>query len=746
MQRILLILALVALAGPTYGQEASIQGYVLDGTSGEPLLQANVAVAGTGRGTSTNQAGYYTLTNLEAGSYTLMVSYLGYRTARREVTLASGEDRRLDIELTPADILMEEVTVSDEGSEEERDVGVNELSTEMIKQLPAVLAPDVFRSLQLLPGVKAASDYSSGLYIRGGSPDQTLILLDRTTVYSPSHFFGLFSTFNPDAIKDVRLYKGGYPAEYGGRLGSVVDIRNKDGNRREMEGVASVGLLSSRAMVEGPSPGGSWMLAVRRSTLEPLLAVLNEQEVEGIPSSFYFYDVNGKVNVDPSENDRLSLSFYTGSDALNISLFDDEAALDLTYGNRTVSLDWTRILSEKLFSNLTLTGSHYASEPILEVAGTTIRQHVEIGDYSAKGDLEYVASDQHVLEAGFWSGHFSFGYQNEFDDQVTFSPELRSFYGDAYVQDTYEPSSRWQIRGGLRISYFGAGRFLRLAPRLSLEFRPVSSVRLQAGYGRYNQFLTLVSRGGFSGFDFWLTADEGVPPSYGDQFVAGVKTDLGRGLQLDLEGYYRTMRDLFRQDPFLTDAAGVPYPDIFQFGRGFAYGVEALLRKRQGPLSGFVAYTYGRTRRRFPEINEGAYYPPKYDRTHDVNVVMNYDITSSWRATGVFTYATGQPYTRPSQQYKLLNDPFQSTPRDVMVAPFNNQRLPPYHRLDLGVSKRGRFFGFADYEAQFQVINIYKRRNIWFYNFNFTGQNTVERQEVPQIPVPLPNLSFTLQL
>ena len=744
MRRALALLAALVFAGSAYGQEASVSGYVRDASSGEPLLGANVVVVGTSRGTATNQSGYYTLTGLAPGEYTLQASYLGYAPVRRQVTLAPGADRRLTLELIPSDMQMDEVTVTGQDEEEARNVGVTELSTEAVKQLPAVLVPDVFRSLQLLPGVKAASDYSSGLYIRGGSPDQTLILLDRATVYNPTHFFGLFSTFNPDAIKDVRLYKGGYPVEYGGRLGSVVDIRNKEGNRRTFDGTASLGLLSSRAMAEGPYPWGSWMLAVRRSTLEPLLAVLNEQDVEGIPESFYFYDVNGKVNVDVSENDRLSLSVYTGQDALDLNLLDGEARLDLVYGNQTFTADWTRIISETLFADFSVLGSRYASEPGFDVAGTSITQEIGIGDLGAKGDLEYAPNGQHTLKAGLRGGRFSFHYRSAFDDEVTFEPELASYYGDAYLQETYAPTSRWQLRGGLRASYFAAGDYLRLAPRLSIEHRPTADIRLQAAYGRYNQFKTLTSRGGFSGFDFWLISGEGVPPAYGDQLLAGVKSNLGAGFELDVEGYYRTMHDLFRQDPFLVDPAGIPYEDIFEFGDGYAYGAEVLLRKQGGPVSGFAAYTFGRTRRSFPSINEGDHYPPRYDRTHDLNVVLNWDITDAWRASSVFTYATGQPYTQPTGQFKFIDDPFQSNPRDLLVAPFNGRRLPAYHRLDMGISRQGSFFGLATYELRMQVINVYSRRNIWFYNYDFTDENTIEREEVPQIPVPLPNLSLTL--
>ena len=365
-------LFILCVSGATlaFGQEqASLSGFVKDATSGETLLLANVVLTGTGQGVATNNAGYYTLTNLTPGTYTVVCTYIGFQTRRQEVTLAAGERRRLDLELTPQEVTFDEVVVSAqrEAEEEARNIGVAQMKIETVKQLPTVLEPDVFRSLQLLPGVKAASDYSSGLYIRGGDPGQTLVLLDRTTVYNPSHVFSFFSTFNPDAIKDVRLYKGGFPASYGGRIGAVRDIYNKDGNRRAYDGAATLGLLASRAFIEGPYKKGSWMLAVRRSTLEPLLAAFKGRE--GIPDGFHFIDLNSKINFDASPDDRLSLSFYLGTAALDIAFLED-ARLNLDYGNRTVSANWTHLFSEKLFSNFTVTASRYFSTPRAVIAGT----------------------------------------------------------------------------------------------------------------------------------------------------------------------------------------------------------------------------------------------------------------------------------------------------------------------------------------------------------------------------------------
>ncbi len=755
------LLLLVGMAGgmalPSYSQSATVSGEVRDAVSGERLLGANVLAQEAERGAATNNAGFYTLGGLEPGTYTIRASYIGYRSTEETITLEPGEELRLDIELVPDDVNLEEVVVRDDAEEERRTLGVERLSTDLIRELPAVLEPDVFRSLQFLPGIQAASDFSSGLYIRGGSPDQTLILLDQTTVYNPTHFFGFFSTFNPDAIKDVQLYKGAFPAEYGGRIGSVVDIYNKDGNRRTREGGLSVGLLASRAYIEGPIQAeedgelgrGSYMLAVRRSTLEPLLAVLRGADIEGIPDSFYFYDINAKVNYNLTDDDRLSLSVYGGQDELDLQFLDD-GTFDIGYGNRTLSANWTRLISSRMFSTITATASRYQSTPAARIAGTEFGQENEVTDVSLKADIEYTPTPEHELKAGIWGGALSFGLSTRFDGNETFNRRIESGYISAFVQDTYRPTDDWRIRGGLRGTYFEQGNFWRLEPRISVAYDLTPSLRLQSAYGRYYQFLTLESSELFTGFDSWLMTDTGVPPAFGDQWAAGAQFQLDGGWEIESEVYVRTMRDLFEQDPFLPDLSGLDYSDTFRFGRGYAYGNEWIVRRNEGRLNGFAAYTLSRTERQFPDVNVDAsgqpgFYVPSFDRTHDLDLVLNYELSSRWRATAAFNFSTGQPYTNPQFRYSLQDDPLgaDGTTRDVLVSPFNNDRLPAYHRLDLGFTRAGRFFGIADLELQLQVINAYARENVWFYFFEFEDDGTVTRNTIPQIPVPLPNISLT---
>ncbi|MBL7977443.1 MAG: TonB-dependent receptor [Bacteroidetes Order II. Incertae sedis bacterium] len=749
-----ILLFLCSLA-PTYAQNASLSGYVRDASSGETLIQATVLIQGTTTGTVTNTSGYYTLSRLKAGTYTVSCSYIGYKTNRFSVILSEGQALTLDIRLEPEDTSVEVTVTSDREEAEQRNVGVTQMSVSTITRLPSVLQADVFRSLQLLPGIKSSSDFSSGLYIRGGSPDQTLIMLDRTTVYNPTHIFGFFSTFNPDAIKDVKLYKGGYPAEYGGRLGSVVDIYNKEGNRKQVQGVASLGLLSSRIALEGPlqQEKSSWMLAARRSTTEPVLAVLRNLKDEdgkprfqGIPDNFYFYDFNGKFTYDSTPKDKVSLGFYAGQDNVSIPV-GEQTAFRVRYGNVTGNTNWTHIFSPQLFSNFTFTGSRYFSSPSGKIASTEFKRRNEVTEWSAKGDFEYIPNPAHQVQVGFWAGRMTIFLQDSFNEITNEVLDIQTPYVSGYAQETWRPNIQWSLKAGLRANYFGDGNYLRLEPRLSADFTYSEWLRIQAAYGRYYQFLSLITNEAFSGFDVWVTADDGVKPAWGDQFLLGIKTKPFKGWNLDVEGYYRNMNDLFDLDPFLSDTAGLPYNKLFRFGQGYAWGTEFFLEKYAGRLNGFVGYTFGRTWRKFPNINNGAYYPPKYDRTHDLNVTANYDLSSKWTATAVFSYATGQAYTEPLGR-TYINSPFGEGSANIggdvlTVGKLNASRLPAYHRLDVGFTRKGNVGSWGKSELQLQLINAYSHRNIWFYQYDFEA-NPVKRIDTLQLPI-LPNIAYTIR-
>jgi len=675
------------------------------------------------------------------------------------IMLTAGETTRLDIELAPEGVTTDEVVVeAEEPIEEERAPGTTTVSIDLVEALPTVFEADLFRSIQLLPGVKASSDFSSALYIRGGSPDQTLILLDGTTVYNPTHFFGFFSTFNTEAIKDVRLYKGAYPSTYGGRLGSVVDVYNRDGNRNETHGSLSLGLLASRVGVEGPIPGvpGSYSFNARRSTLEPLLAVLREQlDEDGIPESFYFYDLNGKVSVDLSPNDRISVASYAGRDQVVVP-FGDDARFDLDYGNRTGSIAYNRVLSGTAFAQTRLTASRYFSYPTGEFGETGFERPNTITDYSVRSDVEWFPTGGVELKTGAWAGLLDLGLSSSFNGSTQTDYRNPSRYASGYVQGRLKPGNGWILTGGVRAEYFRSetddlldddpsvpASYVRVSPQVQVEKTMGENLVLQAAAGRYHQFLSLITNEAFSGFDTWVTTGVGVPPQESDQLVLGVKTNLGPAYRLDVEVYGRTLRDLFDTRPEVQDVAGLDYQDLFRFGRGYAYGAEVLLERGLGRLTGLVSYTIGVTRRRYPaEQQFDVYFPPKYDRLHDLTLVANYDLGRGWKATAVGAYATGQAYTSPSGLYVIDGLPFEDP--DLVVSQtnaLNSARLEPYHRADLGFTKTGAW-SWADYELQLQLVNVYNRRNLWFLNYD-RGENPIGVTEVRQLPI-LPNVSISL--
>ena len=726
-------------------QTASVSGVVRDATDGETLIQAHIRISGTERGVASNSQGFYDIRGIPAGDVTLVVSYIGYQTQRHDLTLEPGESRRLDFALQPEVVEGSEIVVeADQPIEQERPVGVQEIQIQLVEQLPSVFEADLFRSVQILPGVKAASDFSSNLYIRGGSPDQTLILLDGTTVYNATHFFGFFSTFNTDAIKDVRLYKGAYPATYGGRLGSVIDISNRDGNRNRTAGSLSVGLLASRAGIEGPIAGGrgSYMVAARRSTLEPLLAVLRDQIEQGIPEAFYFYDLNAKVGLDLTPSDRISISGYAGRDYVRVQ-FADDAEFLLEYGNRTGSLAYNRILGSQAFLQSRATVSHYHSNPVGHITGTRLERPNYITDFSGRVDVEWLPHDRIDLSAGAWGGILDLSLRSSFNDETQIDYRGISGYVSGYLQSRFRPSSKWILTTGLRGEYFQEGDYLRVSPQAQLEYKLDDDAVLQLAAGRYHQFLSLISNEAFSGFDTWVMTGEGVRPQQSEQVALGLKTRLSVSYRLDVEVYGRTMRDLFDLGPAVEDISGLDYHEIFRFGEGYAYGAEVLLEKGVGRLTGLLGYTFSVTRRKYPE-EEGfrSYFAPKYDRLHDVTLITNYKLGGGWSFAASGTYATGQAYTEPEAYYEVVI-PLYGTPRPgFYTSVLNGARLPAYHRVDVGFTREGRLFGIGDYELQFQLVNVYNRRNVWFINLN-TNETPIEKTPVRQLPI-LPNISFSV--
>ena len=732
------LLVAMPLAAQTPG--VTLSGFVTDADNGESLPLASIVLTQVQLGAASNSSGYYAVKEVPAGTYEVVISYIGYKTWRDTLAF-SDQDVRLDVALQVESVDLEEIVIEAERREELEQATQSSfiaLQVEPLQQMPAVGEADLLRSLQLLPGIQSASDISSGLYVRGGGPDQTAILLDHIPLYNPSHLFGFFSTFNPDAIKDVQLYKGAYPAAYGRTLGAVLDVSNREGNRQRFSGRGGISLIASRLLAEGPVGQGSWMMAGRRTYLEPVLSVVRSRGVD-IPLNYYFYDFNGKVNQRWGD-DTFTVSTYWGQDDLQWEDTEDETSfVDLRWGNRAVTARWTRVFSPTLFGHFMAAGSSYENTLLFSFFDTPFSIANSIRDWSLKGDVDYFANRDHTLTLGFLATLFEFDYSQSFNQEEQ-SLYQKSVLASAYVQDEWQAGPLTRLRLGGRGTYFSVGDRLHFTPRLSLSHALSDKIRVKAAAGMYRQYLQLITTETFSGGDFWVPLDDSVEPGRSYQGVIGTEWNPSRRYQLSVEAYYTDLANLV----VLDNAVAVDNEDtrsegVFKSGgHGWASGVEVFLQQRTGALTGWIGYTLGWTRRTFPELNRGRAFPPKYDRRHDLSFVISYNL-GKWRLGSNLVYATGQAFTPAAARYSL-REPTTGMVQDyVLSAERNSARLLPYHRLDASASREFGLWGL-DVEFYLQIFNIYSRRNEWFVLFDTTNPET-EPEVFKQLPI-VPTLGF----
>ena len=732
------LLVAMPLAAQTPG--VTLSGFVTDADNGESLPLASIVLTQVQLGAASNSSGYYAVKEVPAGTYEVVISYIGYKTWRDTLAF-SDQDVRLDVALQVESVDLEEIVIEAERREELEQATQSSfiaLQVEPLQQMPAVGEADLLRSLQLLPGIQSASDISSGLYVRGGGPDQTAILLDHIPLYNPSHLFGFFSTFNPDAIKDVQLYKGAYPAAYGRTLGAVLDVSNREGNRQRFSGRGGISLIASRLLAEGPVGQGSWMMAGRRTYLEPVLSAVRSRGVD-IPLNYYFYDFNGKVNQRWGD-DTFTVSTYWGQDDLQWEDTEDETSfVDLRWGNRAVTARWTRVFSPTLFGHFMAAGSSYENTLLFSFFDTPFSIANSIRDWSLKGDVDYFANRDHTLTLGFLATLFEFDYSQSFNQEEQ-SLYQKSVLASAYVQDEWQAGPLTRLRLGGRGTYFSVGDRLHFTPRLSLSHALSDKIRVKAAAGMYRQYLQLITTETFSGGDFWVPLDDSVEPGRSYQGVIGTEWNPSRRYQLSVEAYYTDLANLV----VLDNAVAVDNEDtrsegVFKSGgHGWASGVEVFLQQRTGALTGWIGYTLGWTRRTFPELNRGRAFPPKYDRRHDLSFVISYNL-GKWRLGSNLVYATGQAFTPAAARYSL-REPTTGMVQDyVLSAERNSARLLPYHRLDASASREFGLWGL-DVEFYLQIFNIYSRRNEWFVLFDTTNPET-EPEVFKQLPI-VPTLGF----
>ena len=734
----MVLLAAMPLAAQTPG--VTLSGFVTDADNGESLPLASIVLAQVQLGAASNSSGYYAVKGIPAGTYEVVISYIGYKSWRDTLAF-SDQDVRLDVALQVESVDLEEIVIQAERREELEQATQSSfiaLQVEPLQQMPAIGEADLLRSLQLLPGIQSASDISSGLYVRGGGPDQTAILLDHIPLYNPSHMFGFFSTFNPDAIKDVQLYKGAYPAAYGRTLGAVLDVSNREGNRQRFSGRGGISLIASRLLAEGPVGQGSWMMAGRRTYLEPVLSAVRSFDID-IPLNYYFYDFNGKVNQRWGD-DTFTVSTYWGQDDLRVDAEEeDESFADLRWGNRAVTARWTRVFSPTLFGHFMAAGSSYENTLLFSLFDTPFSIANSIRDWSLKGDVDYFANRDHTLTLGFLATLFEFDYSQSFN-QEEYTLYQKSVLASAYVQDEWQAGPTTRLRLGGRGAYFSVGDRLHFMPRLSLSRALSENIRVKAAGGMYRQYLQLITSEAFSGGDFWVPLDNSVEPGRSYQGVIGTEWNPSRRYQLSVEAYYTDLANLVVLDNAqAVDSESTRSEDIFKSGgMGWASGIEVFLQRRTGSLTGWVGYTLGWTRRTFSELNRGRAFPPKYDRRHDLSFVLSYNL-GKWRLGSNLVYATGQAFTPASARYSLREPTTGSLQDYVLPAERNSARLLPYHRLDASASREFGLWGL-DAEFYLQIFNIYSRRNEWFVQFNTNNPET-EPEVIKQLPI-VPTLGF----
>ncbi len=743
-----LLLPFAASAQSTGSSDASnhaVSGIVSEAASGEAIIGINVILATDSaasrsasivRGARTNKFGFYSLPNIPDGSYFLIVRGIGYRLYGKRITVQGGGLRE-NIALEVQSSRSEEVTVQAEREATSvRTISTVEVKSDMIRKLPTLLGEaDVFRVLQLMPGIKGGSELSSGLYVRGGSPDQNLTLLDGVIVYNPSHLLGFFSTFNNDALRDVRVMKGSFPAEYGGRLSSVIDLTMKEGTKEKLSGVANLGLIASRLTLEGPiTENVTFMLSGRRTYLDLLVSAATNGKP---PATYNFYDLNAKVNVRLSDNDRIYASGYFGSD--EGALFpqqNNNTDIGINWGNATANLRWAHIFSDDLFSNFSAIYTDYRFGTRIYSATdrdtTGFLTQSQIRDFTLRGDVQWHPAKGHTVKAGFDATFHQFkialesnnAQLRQFLDFLNLkSNTIDALEAAAYVQDEWEISPELTANIGFRASYFLLGNRLLPEPRISFAYAPIEELSIKGGVAVANQFLHLVINNGIAlPTDSWFPSTDKILPGNSVQYTLGVENSfLGKEYFVSVEGYYKSLRNLyeFKDDANFTFLT--PAENQLTRGDGEAYGVEVFINKRLGALTGWIGYTLSWTRRTFADLNDGRPFYPRYDRRHDLSVVATYRISEGWEVGAAWVYATGQAFTMPSGQFLFTGTPGLPsatsggfgggfTNRYSDFTERNGSTLPPTHRLDVNLKHHFSWFNLP-FTFDISIYNVYSRWN-----------------------------------
>lgn len=729
--RILFTAVILLAFSPVFAQR-TIHGSVRDADTGETLIGATVQVAGTETGTFTNEYGFYSL-QIPGDEALLRVSFVGYQDLEIQVTAKTPLPLILKVSSGQT---LEEVVVKANSFREQlasTQMSVQEISAREAKLIPVVFGEtDIIKTLQLKPGINSGSEGNTGLFVRGGSADQNLFILDEAVVYNPNHLFGFFSTFNADAIKDVKIYKGGFPAQYGGRLSSVIDVKLNEGNNQRISGSGGLGLIASRLTLEAPivRDKGSIIVSGRRTYVDVFTRMINRANGAGGPErdspapipDYFFYDLNTKVNYQLTEKDRLFVSGYFGRDAFGFE--NPTFNFNFAWGNATGTARWNRTIHPRLFANTSVTFSDYLYRIDNKLTGFSFNLQSRIRDIQLKSDLTWSPGTDHNLRMGaeitrhqFQVGRLKAGST---DNSISFSAgqDLLALAGAAYIQDEWKIDAKSSLSAGLRLSGFlqEGTPYGGIEPRLAYNYRITPSLSAKASYARMYQYLHLVANSSISlPTDVWYPSTAGVKPQRSDQASAGIQWLIGDNFLASNEYYYKRLANQVDFKNFADLFANDKLEQEFTFGKGYAYGTEIYLEKKSGPLTGWIGYTLAFVRRgEFSDIMGGRYFSPRYDRRHDLSIVAIWAINRRLSASATWIYGSGDLAWLPIGRLTFQDIPGgQLQPVVPIYGDRNNVRLPAYHRLDLGLVIR--FFPkWGESDLTISVYNAYDRRNPYF--------------------------------
>tara|TARA_Y100001954_G_scaffold55795_2_gene60012 strand:- start:1846 stop:4209 length:2364 start_codon:yes stop_codon:yes gene_type:complete len=782
--RILVILSF--LASILNAQQFTISGYLSSKESGEKLIGASVFDEQSKLGTVSNTYGFFSLT-IPKGRVNLRFSYVGYES--KLFVFENAKDTAINIEMEEA-LNLKEVEISAERIErieQESQMSIVNMPVEQIKALPALLGEvDVLKAVQMLPGVQSGTEGGSGIYVRGGGPDQNLILLDGTPVYNVSHLFGFFSVFNADAINNIKLIKGGFPARYGGRLSSVMEINMKEGNMKKIRGEGSIGAIASKLTLEGPiiKDKSSFIVSARRTYIDILAQPLIRAASSGgedVSTGYYFYDLNAKLNYKFSDRDRIYLSAYMGDDKFYYKmrpysylydgvLYEEKNDAHLAWGNITSAFRWNHQFSNKLFSNLTATYSHYDFnvrnyQETIQTSDTGVLRNIMgveylsgIDDWAVKLDFDYLPSPNHYVKFGAHYTYHTFkpgatSYQLEVTgvtniDSTSGADNVHAHEMALYVEDDWKLSDRFKANIGLHLSGFQVENtfYAMPQPRISLRYLMWGDWALKGSYANMQQYIHLLTNGGVGlPTDLWVPVTQNIKPQKSDQIALGIAKTLNNRYLFSIEGYYKWMDGLIEyKDGASFLGSETKWYDKVESGKGTSYGVEIFVHKKTGRTQGWVGYTLSFTDRHFDNLNFGKSFPYKYDRRHDLSFVFTQKIDSLWDFSMTWVYGTGNALTLPIERYLGLpnNDGYGYIyPTEIEHYDEKNSfRMASYHRLDVGF-KNAKKTKWGERTWSFGVYNAYNRQNPFYYYFGYDRNNNRALKRVSLFPF-LPSVSW----